>query len=141
MSTTGDSASGGSSLRFTIPGNSPSDTSGAWFTNFSSDLSVTVGENEEFYVQWRQRFSPEFIGTQYAGGGGFKQIIVGSGDKPTQPYASCTDLELPLFNYQQRGFPVMYNSCGSSSAPPVSSRRRTVRCSTSWLPWPTAPTW
>lgn len=102
-------ASGDSSLRFTIPSNSGADTSGAYFTNFSKDLSLQIDEGEEFYVQWRQRFSPEFIETQYDGAGGFKQIIVGTGDKPgTTPYSSCSALELPLYNHLQKGFPVMY---------------------------------
>ena len=109
-------ASGASSLRFTIPANSGSDSSGTYFTNFSKDLSVQFDGGQEFFVQWRQRFSPEFITTQYAGGGGFKQIIVGTGDQPGMTYSSCSSLELPLFNYQQQGFPVMYNSCAGASS-------------------------
>ena len=115
-------ASGGSSLRFTIPSNSPSDSSGAYFTNFSKDLSVQFDGGQEFFVQWRQRFSPEFITTQYTGGGGFKQIIVGTGDQPGKLFSSCSSLELPVQNYPQRGFPVMYNSCsGASSHGPYDS--------------------
>ncbi len=113
---TTEKASGSSALKFTIPATSGSDSSGTYFTNFSSDLSVQFGAGQEFYVQWRQRFSPEFITTQYTGGGGFKQIIVGTGDQPGKVYSSCSTLELPLFNYGQTGFPVMYNSCGSSSS-------------------------
>ena len=112
-------ASGGGSLKFTIPANSPADTSGSFFINFSDNLATQFGANEEFYVQWRQRFSPEMIATRYAGGGGFKQIIIGTGDKPGQVYYSCTDLETVVSNYQQSGFPIMYNSCsGSASHPP-----------------------
>src|SRR5687767_3661496 len=40
-------ASGGSALKFTIPSNSWGDTSGTYFTNFSSDLSTQFGENSE----------------------------------------------------------------------------------------------
>ena len=110
-------ASGNSSIKFTIPAISGSDTSGAWFTNFSKDLSVQFDSGQEFFVQWRQRFSPEFISNQYAGGGGFKQAIVGTGDQPGKtPFSSCSSLELPLFNYQQKGFPVMYNSCSGSAS-------------------------
>ena len=115
-------ASGGSSLKFTIPPNSGSDSSGAYFTNFSKDLSVQFDGGQEFFVQWRQRFSPEFITTQYPGGGGFKQIIVGTGDQPgtvggsPTVFSSCSSLELPLFNYQQKGLPVMYNSCSGASS-------------------------
>jgi hypothetical protein len=106
-------------LRFTIPSNSGADTSGAYFTNFSKDLSVQFDGGQEFFVQWRQRFSPEFIATQYAmtsGSGGFKQIIVGTGDQPGKIFSSCSSLELPVANYQQKGFPVMYNSCTGSTS-------------------------
>src|SRR4026209_2623309 len=66
-------ASGASALKFTIPSNSPADTSGSYFTNFSSDLQTQFGANSEFYIQWRQRFSPEFLNTMYQGGSGWKQ--------------------------------------------------------------------
>ena len=113
------SASGPSSLRFTIPALSSADTSGAYFANFSKDLSVQFGAGDEFFVQWRQRFSPEFLETKYVGGGGFKQIIVGTGDQPGRTFSSCSSLELPVFNYAQNGFPVMYNSCSGSSSHPA----------------------
>jgi hypothetical protein len=110
-------ASGTSSLRFTIPAQSGADSSGTWFTNFSSDLATQFDGGGEFYVQWRQRFSPEFIANKYAGGGGFKQIIIGTGDQPgNKIFSSCSSLELPLFNYGQSGFPVMYNSCAGSAS-------------------------
>ena len=109
-------ASGGGSLRFTIPANSDSDSSGAYFTNFSKDLSVQFDGGQEFYVQWRQRFSPEFINTKYAGGGGFKQVIVGTGDQTGKWFNSCTALELPVQNIEQSGFPKMYNSCTGSTS-------------------------
>jgi len=109
-------ASGGGSLKFTIPANSGSDSSGSYFTNFSNDLSVQFGQNSEFFVQWRQRFSPEFVNTKYAGGDGWKQIIIGTGDKPGQWYASCTALETVLVNTYHRGFPHMYNSCTGSTS-------------------------
>ena len=110
-------ASGASSLKFTIPSNSPADTSGSYFTNFSSDLLTQFGANSEFYVQWRQRFSPEFLNTIYQGAGGWKQVIIGTGDKPGGPfYASCTALETVLVNSYGRGFPHMYNSCTGSTS-------------------------
>lgn len=109
-------ASGNGSLRFTIPSNSGSDSSGSFFANFSSDLSVQFGANSEFYVQWRQRFSPEFITTQYTGGGGWKQIIIGTGDQPGKVYASCEATEVVLTNSYHRGFPIMYHSCTGSAS-------------------------
>ena len=98
-------ASGGGSLKFTIPSQSGSGGSGQWFTNFSNDLSTQFGENSEFYIQWRQRFSPEFLSTNYQGGGGWKQQIIGTGDKPGSIASSCSSLETVTQNTNQRGFP------------------------------------
>jgi hypothetical protein len=119
-------ASGASSLKFTIPSNSGADTSGSFFTNFSTDLSTQFGENSEFYIQWRQRFSVEFLNTVFAGGGGWKQVIVGTGDKPGCTasnsgssglcYSSCSPLEVVVQNTFQRGFAQMYNSCTGSTS-------------------------
>ncbi len=76
-------ASGSSSLKFTFPSNSGSGAAGQYFTNFSADLATQFGENSDFYVQWRQRFSTEYMNTNMAStsGQGIKQIIIGSGDK------------------------------------------------------------
>jgi hypothetical protein len=109
-------ASGNSSLRFTIPSNSGSDSSGAYFTNFSQNLSTQFGENSEFFVQWRQRFSAEFLSTAYAGGGGWKQFIVGTGDASGVTATSCSTLETVVQNTYQHGFPQMYNSCEGSAS-------------------------
>lgn len=108
-------SSGTGSLMFTIPSNSGSGASGAYFANFSKDLSVQFGENREFFIQWRQRFSPEFLSTTYRGGG-WKQAIVGTGDQPGKLYASCTALETVVQNVSQRGFAQLYNSCTGSTS-------------------------
>jgi hypothetical protein len=109
-------ASGSSSLKFTIPANSPADSSGSYFTNFSNDLSTQFGENSNFFIQWRQRFSPEFVATKFAGGGGWKQLIIGTGDVPGILSSSCTALEVVVQNTYTRGFPQMYNSCSGSTS-------------------------
>jgi hypothetical protein len=110
-------ASGTGSLKLTVPPNSAADTSGSFFTNFSRDKSVLFGENSEFYVQWRQRFSPEFLAGPYAGGGGWKQLIIGTGDYPGSPFfTSCSDLETVVQNIYHRGFAQMYNSCSGSTS-------------------------
>ena len=112
----GVKSSGAGSLRFTIPSRSGANTSGSYFTNFSNDLSVQFDEGQDFYLQWRQRFSRALIETRYAGGGGFKQLIVGSGDQSGKSYSSCSPLEIVVQNYEQRGFPVLYNSCTGSAS-------------------------
>jgi hypothetical protein len=117
-------ATGNSSLKFTIPSNSGADTSGSYFTNFSSDLSTQFGENSEFYIQWRQRFSPEFLSTFFQGGEGWKQTIIGTGDvsgctsssTSAACSTSCTDLEVVTLNNVQRGLAMMYNSCSGSTS-------------------------
>jgi len=147
-------SSGASSMKFTIASQSGSGGAGSWFTNFSNDLSVQFGENSTFYVQWRQRFSPEFINTVYLGNGGgpaggWKQAIIGTGDQlwcdggtnvnapcttaadcpggscaacesvggdPRACATSCSALEVPTQNTNQRKLPQMYNSCTGSTS-------------------------
>lgn len=106
-------ASGGGSLRFEIPSHSGADTSGSFWLNFSDDLATQFGEGDEFFVQWRQRFSREMLRTDYLGGGGWKQIIIGEGDRPGHTAWSCTQLEIVVNNQYQRGYPAMYHSCGA----------------------------
>jgi hypothetical protein len=109
-------ASGASSLKFTIPSNSPANTSGNYFTNFSDDLSVQFGEGQEFFIQWRQRFTKELITTKYRGAGGFKLLIVGTGDQPAKRYYACSPLEIVVNTYYHHGFPIVYNSCTGSTS-------------------------
>ena len=106
-------ASGAGSLRFEIPSNTGPDTSGSFWQNFSDDLSIQFGEGDEFYVQWRQRFSREFLDTFYEGGSGWKQAVIGEGDRPGKTVYSCTELEIVVQNTSQRGAAQMYHSCGN----------------------------
>jgi hypothetical protein len=110
-------ASGAGSLKFTIPANSRADSSGSFFANFSSDLSVLFGGNSQFFIQWRQRFSPELLATTYQGGEGWKQAIITTGDVPGGPFrASCMATTIVTQNVYHRGFAEMYNSCTGSSS-------------------------
>jgi hypothetical protein len=118
-------ASGASSLMMTVPGNSGANTSGSYFANFSDNLQTQFGANAVFYVQWRQRFSQTFLATNFQGGGGWKQAIIGAGDKPGCTAStsanglcssSCTALETVTQNTFQRGYPQMYNSCTGSTS-------------------------
>ena len=114
-------SSGAGSLRFDIPTNSESDTSGSFSLNFSDDLSTQFGEGEDFYIQWRQRFSPELLETLYlispiSSGNlayGWKQAIIGEGDRPGDYAESCTPSEIVVQNSLQFRKPAMYHSCGS----------------------------
>jgi hypothetical protein len=109
-------ASGSGSLRFTVPAQAGADTSGAYFTNFSSDLATQFDGGSQFYVQWRQRFSPEMLANKWAGGGGFKSIIVTTGDQPGRVFASCEAIGVIQTNYYQNNFPILYDSCTGSTS-------------------------
>ena len=104
-------ASGAGSLRFEVPSHSDANTSGAFAINFADDGSVQFGEGEEFYVQWRQRFSRDFLDTKYKSDG-WKQIIISEGDRPGLTARSCTQLEIVVQNVYMQGMPLMYHSCG-----------------------------
>jgi hypothetical protein len=122
---TAQSADGPSSLRFTIPSRSGADVAGVWFTNFTDDLSYQVGEGQEVFVQWRQRFSPELLNTRYAkiGGGlanGWKLVDISAGDTLGCSYrnanstvcpTTCWDFEVVLQNTYQANVPQMYTNC------------------------------
>jgi hypothetical protein len=123
-------ADGSSSLRFTIPSGAASDVAGAWFTNFTDDLSYQVGEGQEVYVQWRQRFSPELLSTQYqaVGGGlagGWKLADISAGDLSTCSASNanstvcpttCWDFETVIQDTNQTGLPQMYTNCAGNWA-------------------------
>lgn len=123
-------ASGNSSLKFSITTTS-ANSGGSYFANFSNDLNTQFDSGQTFYVQWRQRFSPEYanMNLQNFGNNGWKQVIIGSGDKPgcTKSNSvvidnggfctsSCTALETVVQNSYHRGFAQMYNSCTGSSS-------------------------
>lgn len=104
-------ASGESSLKFYMPSQSGPAYSGQFYANFSDDYSVQFGEGDEFFVQWRQRFSRDFLDNRYRPRSNWKQVIVGEGDRPDHRAWSCTQLEL-VVNQSTRGVPAMYHSCG-----------------------------
>lgn len=107
-------ASGSGSLHFVIPSNSGDNSSGTVFVNFSDDYQTQFGEGQEFYVQFRQRFSSNFINTIFnltGGEGGWKQAIIGQGSTSSIPKSSCTPLEVVLQNSAQKGMVQGYHSC------------------------------
>ena len=88
--------------------------------NFSSDNSVQFGANEEFWLQWRQRFDPYIIDHRYletSGSGEWKQVIIAQGDRTLangsvlQGYA-CSENQLVIENIAGVGFPQGYLECG-----------------------------
>lgn len=112
--------SGQNSLKFTIPSQSSSGASGQWTMCLVPACAGSYGAGESFSVQWQQKFGRYFIEHNYLNATGWKQSIIGEADGMgcsagnTGPCASsCTDLEIVTQNTFLRGFPQMYNSCGS----------------------------
>jgi chitodextrinase len=123
---TTSSASGGGSLKFTIPSQSGAGGAGQWFTNFSTDLATQFGAGGEFWIQWRQRFDSNFVTNRYTGGDreGPKQLDISAGDLPgCTPSVSMNcrgsnvDIETVMQNLQQRGYAQMYGYIDRGSGP------------------------
>jgi hypothetical protein len=97
-------ASGGGSLKFEIPSGSGANGAGSWRLAFGRDFAP----GSTFYVQWRQRFSPEMISLGNGfGGGGWKQLIIHN------QAATCAGQEITFNNGYYRNFPQGYTSCGA----------------------------
>jgi hypothetical protein len=97
--------SGNGSLRFEIASNSPPDVAGYW----RQDSGQQFGQNSTFYVQFRQRFSPEMLTNDWTGAMGtwWKQVIFHGAA------STCADVELTTVNVYTAGLPYMYTDCGS----------------------------
>lgn len=121
---------GGGSLRFTIPATAGTDVAGSWFTNFTDDLSVQIGEGQDIWIQWRQRFTSGYLTTMYqaAGGGlagGWKLADISAGDKPTCSLGTansticpttCWDFETVIQNTGMHTLPQVYANCAGDNA-------------------------
>jgi hypothetical protein len=109
-------ASGAGSLKFTIPSLGSSLPAGYWRQLFQPNLTAgpgtatMFGQNSTFYMQFRQRFSPEYLTNKWpvAGGGTtyFKQMIA------SNDTATCALLDLVTVNDNNKGYPLMYSQCG-----------------------------
>lgn len=107
-------ASGAGALRFDIKSRSGEGSGGNCVLNFSSDLSVQFGANEEFWIQWRQRFDAFVIDHDYRntdGSGEWKQVIIAQGDTPAVKANACTEAELVIQNQGDRDYPSAYIEC------------------------------
>lgn len=98
-------ASGASSLRFDIPGNSGDDAAG----NFSKNFGVKFSQNSTFYIQFRQRFDSNMLSIDWYGlmGTFWKQAVFY--DKDGVP---CANIELATINLYASRIPTMYSECG-----------------------------
>ena len=115
-------ASGGGSMRMTIPNDQGIGGTSDWRRNFA-DTSIgpakKFGAGEKFYTQWRQRFSAAHLDNVYAlssGRGGWKMINIGDGDNFPWDYGDAGEAysaqtnELVMNNADLRLFPTVYHS-------------------------------
>lgn len=96
-------ASGASSLRFEIPGQTGSDGAGS----FRKSFGQSFGEQSTFYVQFQQRFSQEMLSNDW-GDTYWKQVIIHGKEG-----GSCQAVQLVTNNPYNRGLPAMYSACGA----------------------------
>ncbi len=116
---TTNAASGAGSLMFTVPSFGDADPNGYWKQLFTPDINAGVGsatmfsQNSTFYVQYRQRFSPEYLTNVWPVSGGgttyWKQQIIANYS------SSCGPIELTTVNVSSIGFPRMYSRCGADN--------------------------
>ncbi len=109
-------------MRVDCPGNSTARPGGYWRGNFSSDLSVSFGENSTFFMQTRMRVNAAMINTAFraiGGGqqGGWKLFDLFAGDvyggpNPTAGgitrYGTSSELKLVGQTYWGHGHPILY---------------------------------
>jgi hypothetical protein len=133
-------ASGNGSLRFDIVAGRGEGGGGNWALNFSEDLQAQFGENQEFYIQWRQRFDDYTLAHKFldnAGGtdGGWKMILIGQGDQPDGTVSwACPENQLAMNNGKYIGYPSMFHACwvyeglNQSSVPNTLYKQNQVQC-------------
>ena len=99
------SASGGCSLRITVPGpNNPGATDASKFEwDFVKD-NQAFGQNSTLYVQVRFRLDHALLKNDYHGEG-WKQVLIYGGK------TSCSNLGLVTQNEYYRGYPIMFHRC------------------------------
>ena len=111
-------ASGAASLKFTILPKSDAAASGFFVTNISDDPREQIGEGEEIYYQWRQRFDPVMLDGKRDVGRTWKQASIAEGNlydasgKLTKYLWHCEQLQVVVERLRQFNFPGMHHGCG-----------------------------
>ena len=100
-------ASGIGSLRFDLPPppHAGANIAGAWLPQTNDGLGSLFGQNSVFYVQFRQRFSPEMLKQTWDSY--YKTVLFHYNQ------ISCGSLEITTINYYLTNRPTMYTDCGA----------------------------
>jgi hypothetical protein len=118
-----EKASGEGSLRFEILSHTGQNAAGFW----RQPLGRNFGPGSTFYVQYRERFSPEMLKNDW-GDTSWKQVIFHNES------ATCGEVELTTAQYYHAGFPIMYTECGkrglstNSGNPPTKLEQGDYNC-------------
>jgi hypothetical protein len=104
---TSQKASGQGSLRFDLPPppHSGANIAGSWAPSSNDGLGRLFGQNSTFYVQFRQRFSPEMLNNSWTSS--WKTVIFHNNQ------TTCGNVEITTNNHYMSGLAVMYTECGS----------------------------
>jgi hypothetical protein len=104
---TANKASGAGSLRFTLPPppHSGANIAGSWSPLNNNALGRLFGQNSTFYVQLRQRFSPEMLNNTWDSS--WKTVLFHYNQQ------TCGSLELTTHNFNSTNLATMYTNCGS----------------------------
>lgn len=131
---TATKASGGGSLRFDLPPppHAGQNIAGGWLPQSNDGLGRLFGQNSTFYVQFRQRFSPEMLSNTW--NGFWKTVIFHYNQR------SCGSLELATQRHYGNPMVTMYTDCGGrnffttldgsrlTSTPPLLLQQGDYRC-------------
>jgi hypothetical protein len=100
-------ASGGGALRFTLPPPpvAGANLAGSWSPSSNNALGQLFGENSTFYVQFRQRFSPEMLSNTWDSS--WKTVLFHFNQQ------TCGSVEITTVNYYLSNRAAMYTDCGA----------------------------
>jgi hypothetical protein len=127
-------ASGGGSMRFDLPPppHAGQNIAGSWSPSDNNGLGRLFGQNSTFYVQFRQRFSPEMLSQTWDSS--WKTVIF------HQNQLTCAQIELTTNNRYLSNLITMYTECGNrgmstnianttySGTPPYLMQQGTYAC-------------
>jgi hypothetical protein len=105
---TAQKTSGGGSLRFDLPPppHAGGNIAGSWSPISNNALGRMFGQNSTFYVQFRQRLSPEMIDNTW--NSSWKTALFHMNQQ------TCGGIELTTHNRGMTGLANMYSNCGST---------------------------
>ena len=129
-------SSGAASLRFTIPTRTPANSTGSFRVSFcdfkhpSYSGPCKFGENSTFYIQYRQRFGPNYLNFYVPAGGSssvfWKTVVIHWNRE------GCGHNEFAMINKYWQGVPRVYKACGDFD---INLYREPYDGGSAWTQW------